>query len=130
MIANWMRPLFVVAGLYDGLLGLAFLICAPRIFNSFGVTPPNHFGYVQFPALLLIIFAIMFFRIAQNPVGNRDLIFYGIALKLSYCGVAFWHHLHGGIPFMFVPWAWADLVFLLLFLLAWKQTGPGERALH
>jgi hypothetical protein len=47
---------------------------------------------------------------------------YGMALKVSYCSVAFWHQFHGGIPLMFVPWAWADLVFLMLFFVAWKQT--------
>ena len=33
-------------------LGLAFLASPAAIFEVFGVTPPNHPGYVQFPALL------------------------------------------------------------------------------
>ena len=55
-------------------------------------------------------------------MGRRELMLYGMALKVSYCSVAFWHQFHGGIPIMFVPWAWADLVFLMLFIVAWKQT--------
>jgi len=128
MIAKWIKPFFVIAGLYDGLLGIAFLFFSGAIFQGFGVEPPNHPAYVQFPALLLLIFAAIFFRIARDPVGNRDLIFYGVALKVAYSGTAFWYQLAGGIPFMWVPWAWADLAFLVLFLVAWKSLGRASPA--
>jgi len=123
MYASWIKPFFIVAGLYDSVLGLAFLFFAGWIFQAFGVTPPNHPAYVQFPALLLLIFGAMFFAIASNPVKNRDLIWYGVALKVAYCGSVFFHQLAGGVPFMWLPWAWADLVFLVLFVLAWKSIG-------
>jgi hypothetical protein len=123
MTAKWMKPLFLLAALYDGVLGVAVVLFALPIFHLFGVEPPNHVGYVQFPALLLLIFAAMFFRIAGDPVRYRGLIPYGIALKVAYCGSVFWHQLSGGVPFMWVPWAWADLVFLVLFVVAYRQTG-------
>jgi hypothetical protein len=118
---NWIRPLFIVAGLYDGSLGLVFLFFGPQIFQAYGVTPPNHWGYVQFPALLLVVFAIMFFRIAADPVRNRELIWYGVGLKLAYCGTVFYYQVVTGIPPMWMPWAWADLAFLIVFLIAWKS---------
>jgi hypothetical protein len=122
-----LRVFFVIAGLYDGLLGAAFLLFPGRLFTLFDVTPPNHMGYVQFSALLLIVFAAMLFRIATNPVRHRELILYGCALKVSYCGVVFWYELSEGIPNMWMPFAWADLVFLVLFGLIWKNLG--KRAL-
>ena len=128
MIAQWIKPFFVIAGLYDGVLGIAFLFFSGAIFQAFGVEPPNHPAYVQFPALLLLIFAGIFFRIARDPVGNRDLIFYGVWLKAAYSGTAFWYQLVGGIPFMWIPWAWADLVFLVLFLVAWRSLGQASPA--
>jgi hypothetical protein len=117
----WTKPLFVIAALYDGLLGLAFLFFPMAIFAHYGVEPPNHAAYVQFPALLLLIFAAIFVRIASNPTKNRDLIPYGIALKASYSGLAFWYIVTTGVPSMWIPWAWADLVFLVVFLFAWLQ---------
>ena len=66
----------------------------------YGVEPPNHMAYVQFPALLLVLFAIMFYRIAMDPVRNRDLILYGCGLKISYCSLAFWYMFTTGIPSM------------------------------
>jgi hypothetical protein len=122
MNKNWIKPLFVIAGLYDGILGIAFLFFSSALFQRFGVEPPNHPGYVQFPALILLIFAAMFFRIAADPQKNRNLIPYGIALKIAYSGTVFWYQLTQGIPFMWIPWAWADVVFLILFLLAYKST--------
>ncbi len=77
MSKNWTRALFVVAGLYDGIL------------------------------------------------KNRELILYGMGLKAAYSALAFWHQLTGGIPFMWIPWAWADLIFLVLFIAAWKSATPG-----
>ena len=120
---NWIKPLFLVAALYDGVLGLAFLIAPEEIFTMYEVIPPNHLAYVQFPAMLLIIFAIIFFRIAMDPLRNRELILYGCALKVSYCSLAFVYDMTTGISPMWIPWAWADLVFLVLFIGSWKVLG-------
>lgn len=123
MIANWIKPFFIISGLYDGVLGLAFLFAWAAVYQHFGVTPPNHPAYVQFPALLLLIFAAMFFRIAREPVANRDLILYGVALKVAYSGTAFWYYVTEKIPAMWLPFAWCDLGFLVLFFIAWSQLG-------
>jgi hypothetical protein len=122
MEARWIRPLFAIAGIYDGLLGLAFLFFPKNLFRTFEVTPPNHWGYVKFPALLLILFAAMFFAIAKNPIRRRELMLYGCGLKLAYCGTVFWYQIRFGIPGMWIPWAWADLAFLILFAAAWVRT--------
>jgi len=128
MNATWIKPFFIVSALYDGILGIAFLFFWMAIYQHFGVTPPNHGAYVQFPALLLLIFAAIFFRIAGNPVGNRDLIPYGMALKVSYSGLAFWYFFTSEVPTMWMPFAWADLVFLALFVVAWKGLGRASPA--
>ena len=117
------RALFIISALYDGLLGAAFLFGSGHLFQWFGVTPPNHPGYVQFPAALLIVFAVMFTAIAVNPVKNRNLIPYGILLKLSYCGVVLFYWFTAGLPDMWKPFCIADLIFLILFAWAWTMLG-------
>ncbi|MCH5374110.1 MAG: hypothetical protein JJ992_09045 [Planctomycetes bacterium] len=123
MSIRWIKILFIVAALYDGILGAAFLIAPSGIFSMYGVEPPNHMAYVQFPAFLLIIFAIMFYRIAADPVRNRELILYGCGLKASYCLLVLVYKLTTGIPAMWIPWGWADLAFLVLFVLSWRALG-------
>jgi hypothetical protein len=116
---------FAASAVYDGLLGLAFLFAAEGLFRWFGVTPPNHFGYVQFPALLLIAFALMFLEIARNPERGRNLIPYGIVLKASYSGIVFFYWLTTDIPGMWKPFAICDSIFLVLF--AWGYLALGRR---
>ncbi|MDH3219214.1 MAG: hypothetical protein OEQ39_16255 [Gammaproteobacteria bacterium] len=115
------KLLFIVAGLYDGILGIAFIFFPLAIFETYMVEPPNHIAYVQFPAMLLMVFAAMFFQIARDPVKNRGLILYGCGLKISYCSMVFWYQATSIIPDMWIPWAWIDLVFLLLFILAYRN---------
>ncbi len=121
------KALFAVAALYDGVLGAAFLMAAPRLFCAFGVTPPNHWGYVQFAGALLVIFAMMFARIATNPRAHRDLIDYGILLKIAYCSVVGAHWLTAGVPFMWKPFWAADLAFLILFAAARVALKPAAK---
>jgi hypothetical protein len=116
--------LFAVAALYDGALGLIALFAGVQLFQWFGVTPPNHWGYVQFPGALLVVFAIMFVAIATNPVRNRSLIPYGMLLKVSYCGVVFFHWSTAGLPNMWKPFAIFDAIFFVLFAWAFVQLRP------
>lgn len=111
--------LFFVAALYDGLIGAAFLFASGTVFQWFSVMPPNHAGYVQFPAALLIVFAVMFMAIAINPTRNRNLIPYGILLKVAYCGVVLSYWLTTGLPGMWKPFCIFDVVFLIAFAWAW-----------
>ena len=124
MNEKFLKPFFLIAALYEGVLGIAFIIAPEKIFAMSAVEPPNHMAYVQFPALLLILFAIMFYRIAMDPVKNRELILYGCGLKISYCSLAFGYQFTTGVPSMWIPWAWADLVFLALFVASWRSLGP------
>ncbi|NIV18201.1 MAG: hypothetical protein GWN47_07245 [Woeseiaceae bacterium] len=128
MNITMVKGLFIIAAIYDGVLGLLFLFSPGLAFEMFEVTPPNHFGYVQFPAILLLIFAAMFWRVAQDPIPNRFIMLYGVALKTGYSGLVFYYMLTTGVPQMWVPWAWADLVFLVLFLVSWNYTGQLARA--
>jgi len=121
MTVNPVRVLFIAAAIYDGLLGLVFLLFGPVVFRWVNVALANHIGYIQFPALILILFAAMFIQVARDPVRNRSLIPYGAGLKAAYAGVVFWNELATGIPAFWIPWAWADLSFLVLFLLAWNR---------
>ncbi len=123
MNITMVKALFFIAAIYDGILGLLFVFFPGLAFELFEVVPPNHFGYVQFPAILLLIFAAMFYRVALDPLANRFIMVYGMALKLGYSGTVFYYMLTTGVPAMWIPWAWADLVFLVLFILAWQHTG-------
>ena len=123
---TWIAPMFYLSALYDGVLGLAFLFAASSVFDWFGVTPPNHYGYVHFPGALLITFGLLFLTVARDPAANRNLIPFGMLLKVSYCGVVLYHWVAAGIPGMWKPFFWFDLAFLAAFIVAYIQLKPGE----
>ena len=123
-VPKWIPLRFVLAALYDGLLGLMFLIVPGYTFDLCGVTPPNHMGYVQFPAALLLIFGLMFANIARSPIRNRGLIPYGILLKVAYSAVSGWHWITTDIPGMWKPFTIIDLVMLALFVWAYALLRP------
>lgn len=114
---TWITLLFLIAAVYDEVLGVMFLAFGPYVFERAGINPPNHWGYVQFPAALLVVFGIMFLAVAVRPVANRNLIPYGILLKISYAGVVLYYWIVEPIPLIWKPFAVADLVFMILF--AW-----------
>lgn len=120
---SWITWLFAVAALYDGVLGFAFLAAPRQLFDWAEVTPPNHLGYVQFSAALLLIFGLMFVAIAVRPVVNRHLIPYGILLKVAYCGVAGAYWMLTDIPFMWKPFVVIDVVMGVLFICAYRTVG-------
>jgi hypothetical protein len=114
------KLLYVIAAAYDGLLGLAFLFAGPRLYAHFQIVPPNHWGYVSFAAGILVIFGWMFLEIARKPSESRNLITYGILLKLCYIGTIVWYWSHGGLPALWIGFAFADATFVLLFLWSLK----------
>ena len=127
MNTKWIKFVFAASAVYDAILAVVFLFFAPPIFNYFGVELPNHMGYLHFPALLLLVFALMYWRIASDPTRFKDLIPYGIGLKASYCIVVFYHWATDGVPSMWIPLALIDLIFLILFVQAWRKGGSGAR---
>jgi hypothetical protein len=120
--------LFYVAGAYDAILGIVFLLFAFPIYDWFEIPRPNHIGYVQFPAALLIVFGLMFFSIARDPIRNRNLVPYGVLLKVSYCAVVFGHWFTAGLPNLWKPFAFIDVAFGLLFVWAYISVGRSETA--
>jgi len=120
--------LFAVAAVYDGVLGLAFVVFPAALYERFGVPLPNHWGYVDFAALLLIVFALMFVNVARRPQANRNLIPYGILFKMSYCIVVFRYWFTQDLPSMWKPLAFADAAFAALFLWAYIALARASRA--
>lgn len=119
---NIVKFSFLSSGVYDFILGLVFLVAPAWTFNLVNVTPPNHWGYVTFAASMLAIFGIMFFQIAKDPIKNRNLMPYGMLLKVAYCGMAFGYYFTSGIPDIWVIFGICDFIFLLLFIWSYKKT--------
>jgi hypothetical protein len=117
------KALFYLSAAYDGALGLLFIFAPALAFDYFHVALPNHFGYVQFPAALLLIFAVMFLEIARHPHESRNLIPYCILLKVAYCGVTGAYWFKDALPDMWKIFFVCDFIFAILYVCAYKKLG-------
>lgn len=111
------KGLFLVAGLYDFVLGAIFFFFYVSLYEHFGITLPNHPEYVQAPALFIVILGIMFFYVYRSMYKNVDMVKIGILSKAAYSGLAFYHYLFTSLPVVFMIFAWFDLAFLVLFVM-------------
>jgi hypothetical protein len=118
------RLLFTVAGLYDLIIGTVFLFAGPRLFDWASVPQPNHWAYLHFGSLMLMIFGVMFLVVAREPHGQRNLIPYGMMLKLSYTGLTGYYWATFNCPTLFKPFAIIDAVMFILFFLAYRSLRP------
>ena len=91
------------------------------IFDLFALPPAGHPTYVQFPALLITIFGVMFLQISTDPIKYRSMIPYGMALKAAFSGLTLWSILTIGLAAIWVPVAILDFVFLVAFVVAWRS---------
>jgi hypothetical protein len=118
MTTAHVRILFAIAAIYDFVIGLTFLVRGPQLFDWASVPQPNHWGYIQFGSLMLVIFGLMFAAVAWRPFDNRNLICYGVLLKLCYVGLVGYYWFQTGVPMLFKPFLFIDLVMLVLFVMS------------
>ena len=116
-ISGW-RLFFLVACLYDVLLGLGFLVAGEAILSSIGMTLPPHVAYIQLAAVFILVQGLSYWFPFRDPLGNLGIVKVGVLYKAAYAGLAFWYLLIGALPSpFFIPWAVIDLGFLVGFLL-------------
>lgn len=111
------KGLFLVAGLYDFILGLMFFLFYIQIYNFFGINLPNHPEYIQAPAIFIVVLGVMFFYVFKNMYRNADLVKVGALSKIAYSGLTFYHYYFADLHWIFALFAWFDILFLILFIL-------------
>lgn len=120
------KTLFLVAGIYDLILGPIYFFGYQTLFDMFALPAAGHPTYVQFPALLITIFGVMFLQISTDPVKYRSMIPYGMALKVGFVGLAIWSVLTVGLASVWLLIALLDFLFLIAFILAWRSTSSAS----
>ena len=59
--------------------------------------------------------------VAASPVANRNLIPFGMLLKLSYVGIVAYYWMATDLPFLFKPFAVVDALMFVLFVVAYRE---------
>lgn len=116
-VATGWRLLFLVAAVYDIALGIAFMVAGEAVIDAIGMAVPPHVAYIQLAAVFVTVQGVSYLFAWWDAIGNRAIVWVGVIYKAGYTGLAAWYLLLGMIPSVFfIPWAFADLAFLVAFL--------------
>jgi hypothetical protein len=121
--------LFYTAAFYNLVGGAIFAFIAPAIFELAKIAPPSHWGYVEYPAWMLMVFGALAMQIAKKPELNRNLIPYAVSQKLAFAGVVIYYWIGNTMPSVWYPFAIVDLLFLVGFVWAMNSLARSTKTL-
>ncbi len=123
------KPFFLIAGLYDVLLGLAFLVFGEQILEWVGMDLPPHIAYIQLAAVFIAVQGLSYLLVWMEPTRYLGLVMIGVVYKIAYAGLALWYLIIDELPSaFFIPWAIIDIVFLVGFLLFLRAARQAQAA--
>lgn len=122
MKEGYYKGLYLIAALYDFILGFAFLFFYKQIYQMTGMNLPDNPAYLSMCAVFVMLLAVAFFLIYRDPKSGRKLIIYSILYKFAYICVVVYYYALGkiqnlmyvDIPFLIL--VVTDLIFALLFI--------------
>jgi hypothetical protein len=123
--SSW-RTFFLVAALYDVVLGGVFVVAGEQILGAIGMQLPPHVAYIQLAAIFIFVQGLSYWLAYRDPYGNLGIVRVGVAYKAAYAGLAAWYLLIGALPSVFfIPWAIVDVAFLVGFVLFLRTAARG-----
>jgi hypothetical protein len=115
-LGRW-RLFFLVAAVYDIVLGLAFFFFGTAMFDWLGMALPPHISWFQLPAVFVFVQGVSYAFVWADPLNNLGLVRVGVIYKAGYSALAAYYLLTDQIPAMFFAWfGLFDLLFLIGFV--------------
>ena len=112
------RSLFLIAALYDFVLGFAFFFFLPFFFEEiYDIAAPIYPSLYQGGAAFILVMGIGFYFVYRNMYRNVDIVKIGIAFKSVYTALAFYYVFIEDMPWVFSVFGVLDLVFIIFFIL-------------
>ncbi|HJP70995.1 MAG TPA: hypothetical protein VJ975_04690 [Candidatus Limnocylindria bacterium] len=125
-MTNW-RTFFLVAAVYDIVLGVAFFLLYGPLFSALGIELPNNTSYIHLTAAFVFTQGLGYWFVYQDPPANLGIVKLGIVYKAIFSGLAFYYLAIGQLLHpVFVVFGVVDLLFLIGFWLFLRQ--PSEVA--
>lgn len=122
--AKYYRGLFIIAALYDLVLGLTFTFFSAEAFAALGISDklPAFGGYITLLGAFVLVLGIAYGLISRgNLIANADLILVGTLYKLAYAVTTFYYWAAGSLPHVAfgAVFGVADAIFFILMAECW-----------
>lgn len=120
--SGW-RSYFLVAALYDIVLGIGFFFLYGPLFSVLGIELPNNTSYIHLTAGFVFVQGVGYWLVYQDPAANLGIVKLGIIYKAIFAGLGFYYLAIGQLLHpVFLVFAVADLGFLVGFWLFLRRT--------
>ncbi len=128
---KFFKIFFLVAALYDLILGAVFFILYGPVYDFLDIALPNNTSYIHLMAGFVFVQGIGYWFVYRNMLRNIDLVKVGVIYKAVYSLVALYYLSIGQLPDAIFAWfALFDVLFLVWFVrfLMLAQTSELEPA--
>ncbi|MFH1316837.1 MAG: hypothetical protein ABII01_04925 [Candidatus Woesearchaeota archaeon] len=123
------KYLFLIAAIYDLVLGILFFLYYNQIFKLFDITRPIYPMYLQLSAAFVIAMGVGYFFIYLNMYRNIDLVKLGIVYKIVYSGLTSYFYFNNKADALFLWFAIIDVIFLVFFVWFLNHANKDKRYL-
>ena len=116
MNSGW-KTFFLVAALYDIVLGAAFFVFYGPLFSALSIALPNNTSYIHLTAAFVVVQGIGYWFVYQDPDANRGIVKLGVVYKAAFSGLTFYYWATGGLLHpIFGLFGVLDVLFLVGFV--------------
>jgi hypothetical protein len=121
--ASAWRTFFLVAAVYDIVLGIGFFFLFGPIFSALGIALPNNTSYIHLTAAFVFVQGVGYWFVFQDPAANLGIVKLGIVYKAVFAGLGFYYLAIGQLLHpIFLVLAVADALFLVGFWLFLRRS--------
>lgn len=112
------RTFFLVAALYDIILGAGFFFLYGPLFETLGIALPNNISYIHLTAAFVFVQGVGYWFVFQDPDANRGIVKLGVVYKIAFAGLAFYYAAIGELVHsLFLVFGALDVLFLIGFVM-------------
>ena len=129
---NLFKAFFLVAALYDVILGVLFFFLYGPIFDLFDIELPYNTSYVHLTAGFIFVQGVGYWFVYRNMLRNVDIVKLGVVYKSIYTLVAVYYlgivKMEGEIFGWFAVFDVLFIVGFVMFLMQAGRAGPEPEA--
>lgn len=123
------RTFFLIAAIYDLVLGAAFFVLYGPLFDALGIALPNNTSYIHLTAAFVFVQGLGYWFVYQDPEENRGIVKIGVAYKAAFSAVALYYLVIGQLLHpVFAVFGLLDVAFLIGFVLFLREPRPRQPA--
>lgn len=120
---NGYRTFFLIAAIYDLVLGAVFFLFHAPAFELLAIEPPNNTSYIHLTAAFVFVQGLGYWFVSQAPIANRGIAKIGVAYKAAFAALSIYYLLIGELLHpVFLVFGLLDIGFLVGFMMFLRAT--------